>query len=158
MMIQSVDEPELKTRTLLAVLLALLALVACQTTPQSSTPAAAQDNSLASSPAQPRVHVTGIDDWQGDIVGTPARDSVFKNVQIGMSQRAVVARIGDATDQNAYPTGKAWVFMYFGHDAYRHELIYRGFGRLVFASRSATEMADGHLIMIIHDAADSGPP
>jgi len=98
----------------------------------------------------------GINDWQGDIVGTAAADSAFKQVQIGMSVRVVVDLIGDATDQGAYPTGKSWVPMYFGSDAYRHELVYKGLGRLVFTERSHKDMGNGHLIVIIHDAAEGG--
>jgi hypothetical protein len=142
-------------RASLALSITLISLGGCQTAPPAEN---AERTEVATSATAPvlRVHAMGINDWQGDIVGTAATDNAFKRVQIGMSMRVVVDLIGDATDQGAYPTGKSWIPMYFGSDAYRHELVYKGLGRLVFTGRSANDMGNGHLIVIIHDAAEGG--
>jgi hypothetical protein len=59
---------------------------------------------------------------------------------------------GQPSDQGAYVTGKAWIPFYFGSDRYRHELVYKGMGRLIFAGGGAGDWAAGHLIWIIHNA------
>ena len=64
--------------------------------------------------------------------------------------------IGQPTDQGAYVTGKAWIPFYFGGDQYRHELAYKGMGRLVFAGGGMNNLGSGKLIRIIHNANDTG--
>jgi hypothetical protein len=102
------------------------------------------------------VHVKGIGDWEGDITGKPAAGSRFTKLTIGMGMRQVTDITGQPTDQGAYVTGKAWIPFYFGSDRYRHELVYKGQGRLIFAGGSAGDWSNGHLIWIIHNAAEPG--
>jgi hypothetical protein len=112
----------------------------------------------AKAPAAPSdtVHVKGINDWEGDITGKPAANSRFTQLTIGMGMRQVTDLAGQPTDQGAYITGKAWIPFYFGSDRYRHELVYKGQGRLIFAGGSAGDWSNGHLIWIIHNAAEPG--
>ena len=98
--------------------------------------------------------VKGINDWEGEIVGKPAPNSKFTQLKIGMSMKQVTDLIGEPTDQGAYVTGKAFIPFFFGSDRYRHELAYKGQGRLVFAGESMG--TNSHLIWIIHNANDSG--
>ncbi|MEP7296138.1 MAG: hypothetical protein ABI702_08115 [Burkholderiales bacterium] len=102
------------------------------------------------------VHVKGLNDWEGDITGKPAANSKFTRLTIGMGMRQVTDITGQPTDQGAYVTGKAWIPFYFGSDRYRHELVYKGQGRLIFAGGSAGDWSNGHLIWIIHNAAEPG--
>jgi hypothetical protein len=101
--------------------------------------------------------VKGLDDWEGEITGKPAPGSKFSQLKIGMSSAQVMGLLGQPTDQGAHPTGKAFIPFYFGSDKYRYEVVYKGQGRLLFAS-SAGFGWDGntHLIWIIHSAAEQG--
>lgn len=103
------------------------------------------------------VVVKGLNGWEGEIVGKPAANSKFKSLQIGMSMRQATDIAGPPTDQGAYVTGKAWIPFYFGSDRYRHEMVYRGQGRLVFAGSGGFDYTtNGNLIMIIHNDKEGG--
>lgn len=155
-----------------ALMTAAALLGGCETvksvTGQGSAPAPAPATAAAPAPAPApaakppagapadTVHVKGINDWEGDISGKPAANSRFTKLQIGMSMRQVTDLAGQPTDQGAYITGKAWIPFYFGSDRYRHELVYKGQGRLIFAGGSAGDWSNGHLIWIMHNAAEPG--
>ena len=93
---------------------------------------------------------------EGEIVGTPAKNSKFTKLQMGMGMKQVTDLIGPPTDQGAYVTGKAFIPFYFGSDRYRHELVYKGQGRLVFAGGSVGNLGAGRLIRITHNANEPG--
>ncbi|MBA4261944.1 MAG: hypothetical protein C0443_08005 [Comamonadaceae bacterium] len=99
--------------------------------------------------------VKGKGDWEGEITGKPAPGTKFTQLQIGMSRAEVLSIAGQPTDQGAYVTGKAWIPWYFGSDRYRHELAYKGMGRLIFAGSGGFD-TNAHLIWIIHNRNDSG--
>lgn len=99
--------------------------------------------------------VKGINDWEGEITGRPAPGSKFGQVQIGMSWGQVQGILGVPSDQGSYITGKAFIPFFFGSDRYRHELVYKGQGRLVFAGSAGFDM-NAHLIWIIHSANETG--
>lgn len=160
-----------RTVHLAALLAAVAALAGCETvksvTGQSPSPApaaAAPAPAPAPAPAAAAkpaaagdtVRVKGINDWEGDITGKPAAGSKFTRLQIGMGMRQVTDIVGQPTDQGAYVTGKAWIPFYFGSDRYRHEMVYKGQGRLIFAGGSAGDWANGNLIWIIHNGAEGG--
>ena len=163
----------------LAALMASAALLAgCETvksvTGQSPSPAPATTTAAAPAPApaakpapapapaaKPAAagdtqKVKGLNDWEGEITGKPAANSRFTKLQIGMGMRQVTDIAGQPTDQGAYVTGKAWIPFYFGSDRYRHELVYKGQGRLIFAGGSAGDWSAGNLIGIIHNASEAG--
>lgn len=99
--------------------------------------------------------VKGLNDWEGEITGKPAPGTKFTRLQIGMSAKQAMDIVGPPTDQGAYITGKAWIPFYFGSDRYRHEMAYKGQGRLIFAGSSGFD-SNSHLIWIIHSASDTG--
>jgi hypothetical protein len=99
--------------------------------------------------------VKGLNDYEGEITGKPARGSKFTRLQIGMTAKQVMDLIGPPTDQGAYITGKAFIPFFYGSDRYRHELAYKGQGRLIFAGSAGFDTS-AHLIWIIHAANDSG--
>jgi hypothetical protein len=144
----------------LAALVATAAVVGCGTTKTgtsgSAPPAAAPATAAAPAGADDMRHVKGINDWEGDISGKPAPNSKFTALTIGMSMKQVTDITGAPTDQGAYITGKAFIPFYFGSDRYRHEMVFKGQGRLIFAGGSAGDFASGHLIWIIHNAAEGG--
>lgn len=100
--------------------------------------------------------VKGINDWEGEIVGRPAPGSRFSQIKIGMSIKQVTDIVGQPTDQGAYITGKAFIPFFWGSDRYRHELLYKGVGRLIFAGGNLGNMTGGNLIWIIHSANEGG--
>ena len=100
--------------------------------------------------------VKGMNGWEGEISGIPAANSKFTNLQIGMGMRQVMDIAGQPTDQGAYMTGKAWIPFYFGSDRHRHEMTYKGQGRLIFAGGSIGNLSSSNLISIIHNSSENG--
>ena len=100
--------------------------------------------------------VKGLNGYEGEITGNPARNSRFTRLQIGMSARQVTDIAGQPTDQGAYVTGKAFIPFYFGSDRHRFEMTYKGQGRLIFAGGGMGDFSSGNLIWIIHNPNESG--
>ena len=100
--------------------------------------------------------VKGLNGYEGEITGNPARNSKFTRLQIGMSAKQVTDIAGAPTDQGAYVTGKAFIPFYFGSDRHRFEMTYKGQGRLIFAGGGMGEYTSGNLIWIIHNPNESG--
>jgi hypothetical protein len=103
--------------------------------------------------------VKGKDDWEGEITGIPAPSSKFNKLQIGMGMREVTDLAGPPTDQGAYITAKAFIPWYFGSDKHRQELVYKGMGRLIFASGGGFGWGGsggGNLVWIIHNSNEPG--
>jgi hypothetical protein len=102
-------------------------------------------------------HVKGLHDWEGEITGNTVPGSKFDQLQIGMSLKQVTDIVGDPTDSGAYVTGKAFIPFFFGSDAARMELTYKGKGRLIFASGGLTGgTTGGNLIWVINSANEVG--
>ena len=97
--------------------------------------------------------VKGMNDWEGEITGKPAPGSKFTQLKIGMSTQQVISLIGQPNDAGSHVTGKAFIPFYFGSDRARHEMVYKGQGRLLFAM-GAGMFGGGqmNLIWIIHSA------
>ncbi len=145
-----------------AALMAACVLAACQTTQGGAAPAPAPA-AATPVPAKPAAEgdtrrVKGINDWEGDITGKPGPGSRFTQLQIGMPMRQVTDLVGAPTDQGAYVTGKAFIPFYYGGDRYRHELVYKNQGRLIFAGGNGWRGGggSGNLIWIIHNPAEGG--
>jgi len=100
--------------------------------------------------------VKGLGDWEGEITGKPAPGSKFTRLQIGMPMKQVTDLVGYPTDQGAYITGKAFIPFFFGSDKHRHEMVYKGQGRLILAGGSFGDFGGAHLIWIIHNANEGG--
>ncbi len=161
----------MKTNRLLyvgAAIITAFLLTACQTTQKagsaSSSPApapAAKTEAPPHAPAKAETPsdtqtVKGINGWEGEIIGKPARGSKFTKLKIGMGMRQVTDLIGHPSDEGAYVTGKAWIPFYYGSDRYRHELVYKGQGRLIFSGGSRGNYSSGNLTSIIHNAKEEG--
>jgi uncharacterized protein YceK len=100
--------------------------------------------------------VTGIDGLEGEIVGKPAKNSKFTQLQIGMTNNQVIKLIGEPTTQAKRVTGKIYIPMYFGKDRNRLMMIYKGQGRLVFSGGSYGNENAFTLLYVIHNANESG--
>ncbi len=136
-------------------IVATFMLVGCQTAQKSGSTASAAPSLKAESTKDTQT-VKGIDGWEGEISGKPAPGSKFTKLKIGMGMKQVTDLIGQPTDQGSYVTGKAWIPFYFGSDRYRHELVYKHQGRLIFAGGSVGDFTSGRLISIIHNAQEGG--
>lgn len=99
--------------------------------------------------------VKGLNDWEGEITGKPAPGSKFAQLKIGMPMKQVMDIAGPPTDQGAYITGKAFIPFFWGSDRYRHELVYKGQGRLIFAGSAGFDTS-ASLVWIIHSTAEQG--
>jgi hypothetical protein len=148
-----------------AAIVAALLLAGCQAAQKSGSTAStapsakAETSPKAESPKAKQTDtqtVKGINDWEGEITGKPAPGSKFTRLKIGMSMKQVTDLIGQPTDQGAYVTGKAWIPFYYGSDRYRHEMVYKGQGRLIFAGGSRGDYSSGNLISIVHNAQEGG--
>ena len=91
-----------------------------------------------------------------EVTGTPAPNTKFTLVKIGMGTKEVTDLVGRPTDRTSYATGKSRIPFYRGPDRYRHELIYKGMGRLVFTGQSSYGDSGHRLIQIQHNANESG--
>ena len=153
----------------------LIALAGCQSSgPRASAPAAAAPATAAAPRAGAGMNssgdvinssqveagqgrkVKGLNNWEGEITGKADPGSPFNKLEIGMPLRQVTDLIGQPTDQGAYITGKAFIPFYFGSDRYRHEMVYKGRGRLIFAGGGPGNYMAGNLIWIIHNANEGG--
>ena len=87
--------------------------------------------------------------FTGEIVGTPAEDSKFAQLQIGMSMQDVQELMDRAPDRfHTYESGKRWIPFYFGNDATRLQALFRGEGCLIFTGGNVWGGAGGDLIKI----------
>ena len=133
-------------------------LMGCQTAQKSGSTASEAPVAKAESPKDTQT-VKGINDWEGEISGKPAPGSKFTKLKIGMTMKQVTDLIGQPTDQGTSITGKAWIpFYHGGSDRYRHEMVYKGQGRLIFASGGGYrgDYSSGNLVSIIHNAQEGG--
>lgn len=90
--------------------------------------------------------------FSGEVVGEPAPGSKFAELKIGMSSgevQDVMDRVPDR--QHTYESGKRWIPFYYGNDARRMQVLYRGEGCLIFTDGNIWGGAGGDLIQIEHD-------
>ena len=128
--------------------------------------AAAATAAAASQPAPAETgngkpqEVKGINDWSGQIIGTPAPKSKFTNLKIGMGFNEVISIAGQPTDTSSYITGKAWIPFYFGSGRYETVFYYKGVGRLTFSGGAGAYAIGVHdnsgLTIIEHDKNERG--
>jgi hypothetical protein len=150
-------------RSLTAAIGCALLMMGCQTAPGSS-PASSSSSTQQAPAADTGAGTSSADDTpaktkdagEAQVVGKPAANSKFTKLKMGMGMKEVTDLIGPPTDQGAYITGKAWIPFYFGPDRYRHELLYKGQGRLVFAGGGLGNLNSGRLTRIIHNADERG--
>ncbi len=90
----------------------------------------------------------------GEIVGTPAPDSKFSQLQIGMTLGQVENLIGRPNNTDSRITGKQFQPFYFGGDTQRTEVFYKNEGQLTFSNMHPDSAADTLIrIMVNPDAA-----
>ena len=123
-----------------------------------TAPAPASAPAPVSTPAAPAAATTSkaqSNSADATIVGTPAKNSKFAKLRIGMGRKEVEDLIGQPNDQHAYTTGKAFIPFYFGKDAYRFQTFYKKEGSLTYEGGGITGTS-GKLIRINVDTAATG--
>lgn len=96
--------------------------------------------------------VKGIDGLEGEIVGKPAKNGKFTQLQIGMSDVAAIKILGEPSAKAKRNTGKIYIPMYTGRDRSRVMMVYKGQGRLVFSGGPFGNENAFTLLYIIHNA------
>lgn len=90
--------------------------------------------------------------YEGEIIGTPAKGSRFEKLRIGMSMSEVQNVLDRVPDRShTYESGKRWIPFYFGNDARRMQVLFRGEGCLIFTGGNVWGGAGGDLIQIHAD-------
>jgi hypothetical protein len=86
---------------------------------------------------------------KGEIIGTPAPNSKFAKLTIGMTMAQVQDVMDHAPDRtDTHETGKRWIPFYFGTDARRLEALYKGEGCLSFTGGNVWGGSGGELVRI----------
>jgi len=132
---------------MLATLLVVAGCAAQQaSTKTSDAPAAAKS---ADTNAQPVKSRNG--HAEGEIIGTPAKNSKFAKLKIGLSLHQVNQLIGTPDDIDRHETGKRWIPFYFGADVQRLEAFYKGEGCLTYTGGNQFGAGGNKLIRIVAD-------
>lgn len=121
-------------------------------TSASSAPAAAG----TATPSKPNAKIVKSRDgtYTGEVIGTPPAGSKFAKLQIGMSTSETQEVLGRTPDRfHSYESGKRWIPFYFGNDARRMQVLYKGEGCLIFTGGNIWGGAGGDLIQIEVDAS-----
>jgi len=124
-----------------------------QTTSTASSSTSAQQSTSTADGRN--IQKTRVGNTEGEIVGTPAKNSKFAKLRIGMGRKQVEDIIGAPSDSHVYSTGKAFIPFYFGKDAYRIETFYKKEGSLTFEGGGVTGTS-GVLIRVSVDATSDG--
>jgi hypothetical protein len=91
--------------------------------------------------------------FDGEIIGTPAPDSKFSHLKIGMTLEQVKKLIGQPNHTDSRITGKQYQPFHFGGDTQRTEAYYKNEGRLTFSNIQPDSPADTLIqIMVNPDA------
>ncbi|MGE0313502.1 MAG: hypothetical protein AB7P21_17975 [Lautropia sp.] len=136
--------------------LAALALGACLAAGCAS-PSKGGAGPAAAAPAAGDTRVVKSMDgsFEGEIRGTPAPNSKFAKLKIGMSMAETQNILDRAPDRShTYESGKRWIPFYFGNDARRMQVLFKGEGCLIFTGGNVWGGGAGDLIQI--DADPSG--
>jgi hypothetical protein len=142
------EQYSMNSSTASALAVSLL-LGACAAQPaRVETTNAPQASAAAPAPGAPRVVKSRDGSYTGEVIGTPAPDSKFAKLAIGMETTEVQKIVGRFPDQvHSYESGKRWIPFYFGNDARRMQVLYKGEGCLVFTGGGAFS-SGGDLIQI----------
>jgi hypothetical protein len=144
----------MKTTHVLALVAAAVLAAACSSTPSNKGNGSA-DASPAGQPAtaaKTRMMKSRDGKYEGEVVGTASPDAKFSKLVIGMETPEVQDVMGRTPDRShTYESGKRWIPYYFGNDARRMQVLYKGEGCLIFTAGNVWGSAGGDLIQITFD-------
>ena len=136
--------------TRIAAIAAASVLCAACSTPGQKNNAAGAATPAAAQPQKNARPVKSRDgSFTGEMIGTPAANSKFAKLQIGMNINEVQDVLGRSPDRtHSYESGKRWIPFYFGNDARRMQALYKGEGCLIVTGGNAWGGGGGDLIQI----------
>ena len=85
---------------------------------------------------------------EGEVVGAIVPGGKFSKLHVGMLMPEVLALVGGPDGMSTHETGKRWIPFYFGGDARRVEVFYKGEGCLTYTGGNAWGGGDNQLIRI----------
>ena len=149
-----------KISTLASAAALTLLLSACASTsraPETAAPAAPAATTTAPAAAaknDTRIVKSRDGSYTGELVGTAAPTSKFAKLQIGMSMTETQELLGRAPDRlHTYESGKRWIPFYYGNDARRMQVLYKGEGCLIFTGGNIWGGGAGDLLTIAADTS-----
>ena len=86
--------------------------------------------------------------FEGEVVGAIVPGGKFSKLQIGMLMPEVLKLVGGPDGMATHETGKRWIPFYFGGDARRVEVFYKGEGCLTYTGGNRFGGGDNELIRI----------
>jgi len=116
----------------LVAAICLLLLFGCASRQKAETNKSTPARSAAKAAVRTVVSADGL--IKGEIVGTPAPDSKFAQLKIGMTLKQVENLVGPPNNSDTRITGKQYQPFYFGGDTQRTEAFYKGEGQLTFSN------------------------
>jgi len=118
----------------------------------TATPSTAASTSTTTPPPSPygpvRVVKSRDGKFDGEVIGAAAAGSKFSRLAIGMTMSEVTSLIGGPDDMIRHETGKRWIPFYFGGDAQRIQVLYRGAGCLTYTGGNVFGGGGDQLIRI----------
>ena len=116
----------------------LVFLVGCASQPKtdSTQTSSAEKPTATATPSTPDGRIVKSKDGtiEGEIVGTPAPNSKFAKLQIGMEPEEVEKLIGRADDTDSHMTGKSFIPFHFRGDTRRLQAFYKTEGQSTFSN------------------------
>lgn len=153
----------MKNMHLLAIAAAALLGAACSSTPSSNSNNSNNNSAAATPAAKPvaaapaaangsRMVKSRDGKYEGEVIGVAAPNAKFAKLLIGMETPEVQDALGRSPDRShTYESGKRWIPFYFGNDARRMQVLYKGEGCLIFTNGNAWGGGGGDLIGITFD-------
>jgi len=134
----------------LAIATVVLASAGCSSTGTKGQAAQTAPGASATSASGAKRIVKSRDGrFEGEMIGTAAPDSKFAKLAIGMSSEEVQEVFSRAPDRfHSYESGKRWIPFYFGNDARRMQVLYKGEGCLIFTGGNIWGGGGSELIQI----------
>jgi hypothetical protein len=94
--------------------------------------------------------------YTGEVTGVIAPGSKFSKLEIGMNASEVQAIFGRTPDRShTYESGKRWIPFYYGNDARRMQVLYKGEGCLIFTGGNIWGGGGEDLIQFHADPTDA---
>jgi hypothetical protein len=145
----------MKTTHVLAIVAAAVLGAACSSTPSNNSngnAGAAPAGEPTAAAANTRMMKSRDGKYEGEVVGTAAPDAKFSKLVIGMETPEVQELMSRTPDRShTYESGKRWIPYYFGNDARRMQVLYKGEGCLIFTAGNIWGSGGGDLIAITFD-------
>ena len=135
------------------ILTAAVLIAGCANQPASTSSSSDTANTSANKNTQTSASPAKAKESQseGEIIGTPAKNSKFAKLQPGMTFRQVGDLIGQPDDIIRHETGKRWIPFYYGSDAQRLQVYYKNEGCLTYTGGNVFGGGSNKLIRITAD-------